>query len=152
MKNIRVFLSENFHFLVVKFSVYFNRHVFEMQAYHGLPYQHRHLFSWCSPHYSDQQLKVKVSFCLVTIILNVLIKNMKKNDNMYDIYNCGQMEFFYIEYLLQTNCTMFWKEENLGMHIPIIAYTLTLFGCVCYFCLLFCFVFLFIVFNRLINR
>ena len=28
MKNIRIFLSENF--LVVKFSVYFNRHVFVM--------------------------------------------------------------------------------------------------------------------------
>ena len=30
MKNIRVFLSENCHFLVVKFSVYLNRHVFVM--------------------------------------------------------------------------------------------------------------------------
>ena len=29
MKNIR-FLSRNFHFLVVKFSVYLNRHVFVM--------------------------------------------------------------------------------------------------------------------------
>ena len=28
MKNIRIFLSEIFHFLVVKFSVYLNRHVF----------------------------------------------------------------------------------------------------------------------------
>ena len=28
MKNVRFFLSENFHFLVVKFSVYLNRHVF----------------------------------------------------------------------------------------------------------------------------
>ena len=28
MKNIRIFLSENFHFLVVKYSVYLNRHVF----------------------------------------------------------------------------------------------------------------------------
>ena len=30
MKNIRIFLSENFHFLVVKFSVYLNRHAFVM--------------------------------------------------------------------------------------------------------------------------
>ena len=30
MKNIRIFLSENFHFLVVKFSVYLNRRVFLM--------------------------------------------------------------------------------------------------------------------------
>ena len=30
MKNIRIFLSENFHFLVVKVSVYLNRHVFVM--------------------------------------------------------------------------------------------------------------------------
>ena len=32
MKNIRVFLSENFHFLVVNFSVILNRHVFVMSA------------------------------------------------------------------------------------------------------------------------
>ena len=30
MTNIRFFLSKNFHFLVVKFSVYLNRHVFIM--------------------------------------------------------------------------------------------------------------------------
>ena len=29
-ENIRIFLSENFPFLVVKFSVYLNRHVFVM--------------------------------------------------------------------------------------------------------------------------
>ena len=32
MKNIRIFISENFHFLVVKFSVYLNRHVYGMSA------------------------------------------------------------------------------------------------------------------------
>ena len=30
MKNIRSFLSENFQFLDVKFSIYLNRHVFIM--------------------------------------------------------------------------------------------------------------------------
>ena len=30
MKNIRIFLSENFRFLVVNVSVYLNRHVFVM--------------------------------------------------------------------------------------------------------------------------
>ena len=30
MKNIGFFLSENFHCLVVKFSVYLNKHVFVM--------------------------------------------------------------------------------------------------------------------------
>ena len=30
MKNIRVFLSENFQFLEVKFSIYLNRQVFVM--------------------------------------------------------------------------------------------------------------------------
>ena len=30
MKKYQNFLSENFHFLVVKFSVYLNRHVFVM--------------------------------------------------------------------------------------------------------------------------
>ena len=30
MKNIRVFLSENFHFLAVNFEVYLNRSVFVM--------------------------------------------------------------------------------------------------------------------------
>ena len=34
MKNIRIFLSENFHFLVVKFSVYLNKHVFVMRIGH----------------------------------------------------------------------------------------------------------------------
>ena len=34
MKNIRVFLSENFHFLVVNFSVFLNRHVFVMVEDH----------------------------------------------------------------------------------------------------------------------
>ena len=32
MKNIRIFLTENFHFLVVKFSVYLNRRVFVMSS------------------------------------------------------------------------------------------------------------------------
>ena len=31
MKNIRVFLSENFQFLEVKFSIYLNRRVFVMR-------------------------------------------------------------------------------------------------------------------------
>ena len=35
MKNIRVFSSENFHFLVVKFSVYLNRCVFVMVRKHN---------------------------------------------------------------------------------------------------------------------
>ena len=30
MNNIRVFLSENFQFLEVKFSIYLNRHVYVM--------------------------------------------------------------------------------------------------------------------------
>ena len=32
MKNIRVFLSENFQFFEVKFSIYLNRHVFVMDV------------------------------------------------------------------------------------------------------------------------
>ena len=32
MKNIRVFLLENFQFLEVKFSIYLNRHVFVMST------------------------------------------------------------------------------------------------------------------------
>ena len=31
MKNIRIFFSENFQFLVIKFSVCLNRHVFVME-------------------------------------------------------------------------------------------------------------------------
>ena len=37
MKNIRIFLSENFHFLVVKFSVYLNRRVFVMLRWTSFP-------------------------------------------------------------------------------------------------------------------
>ena len=33
MKNIRVFLSQNFQFLEVKFSLYFDRRVFVMPAH-----------------------------------------------------------------------------------------------------------------------
>ena len=33
MKNIQIFLSENFPFLVVKFSIYLNRNVFVMDNY-----------------------------------------------------------------------------------------------------------------------
>ena len=33
MKNIRIFLSENFQFLVEKFSVYLNRRVFVMNGF-----------------------------------------------------------------------------------------------------------------------
>ena len=36
MKNIRNFLSENFHFLVVKFSVYLNGQVFVMMIMKSL--------------------------------------------------------------------------------------------------------------------
>ena len=32
MKNIGVFISENFQFLEVKFSIYLNRHVFVMKC------------------------------------------------------------------------------------------------------------------------
>ena len=34
MKNIRFFLSEIFHFLIVKFSVYLNGHVFVMNIFY----------------------------------------------------------------------------------------------------------------------
>ena len=33
MKNIRIFLSENFQFSVIKFPVYLNRYVFVMKPY-----------------------------------------------------------------------------------------------------------------------
>ena len=36
MKNIRIFISENFHFLVVKVSVYLNRRVFVMVFHFSL--------------------------------------------------------------------------------------------------------------------
>ena len=40
MKNIRVFLSENFQFLMVKFSIYLNRRVFVMVSGLTLPVLH----------------------------------------------------------------------------------------------------------------
>ena len=46
MKNIRVFLSENFQFLVVKFFIYLNRCVFVMgvKILRHLPYYSMSLF------------------------------------------------------------------------------------------------------------
>ena len=38
MKNIRFFLSENVHFLVVKISVYLNRRLFVMVMAHRMPW------------------------------------------------------------------------------------------------------------------
>ena len=38
MKNIRIFLSENFTFLVVKFSIYLNRRVFVMFSSDDIAY------------------------------------------------------------------------------------------------------------------
>ena len=40
MKNIIVFLSENFQFLEVKFSIYFNRRVFVMIFVYNLVMLH----------------------------------------------------------------------------------------------------------------
>ena len=40
MKNIRI-LSENFQFLVVKFSIYLNRHVFVMTGMHPIAQDQR---------------------------------------------------------------------------------------------------------------
>ena len=36
MKNIRIFLSENFQFWVLKFSVYLNRRVFVKRSSHNI--------------------------------------------------------------------------------------------------------------------
>ena len=44
MKNIRIFLSENFPFLVVKFSIYLNRSVFVMINGPGVLMMQRTIF------------------------------------------------------------------------------------------------------------
>ena len=54
MKNIRIFLYEEFHFLVVKNSVYLNRHVFVMYVLVLIWFQKDPLF---------------VIFCIVMVIL-----------------------------------------------------------------------------------
>ena len=43
MKNIWIFLSEIFHFLVVEFSVYLNRHVFVMIFLHTITFTTYHI-------------------------------------------------------------------------------------------------------------
>ena len=55
------FLSEIFHFLVVKFSVYLNRHVFVMHV-------QRRLFAWCSLVYYDREIywTNEISICAVS--------------------------------------------------------------------------------------
>ena len=45
MKNIRVFLSENFQFLEVKFSIHLNRHVFVMRYWASLLCHYRVIYS-----------------------------------------------------------------------------------------------------------
>ena len=64
MKNIRVFLSENFQFLEVKISIYLNRRVFVMVLYGGD---------------SDLELDISVFDHLsVATCLNPLIRQMMK--------------------------------------------------------------------------
>ena len=43
MTNIRIFLSENFHFFMVNFSVYLNRRVFVMHVHVRVNYRNVHL-------------------------------------------------------------------------------------------------------------
>ena len=44
MKNITIFLSENFQFLVIKFALYLNRHVFVMFKINFILYYIIYLF------------------------------------------------------------------------------------------------------------
>ena len=79
MKNIRHFLSENFHFFVVKFSAYLNRRVFVMNTllnkiynyyYYQYYYYYYHygsllllLFLLLAPLYDNQiNLQISVMF------------------------------------------------------------------------------------------
>ena len=71
MKKILEFLSENFQFLVVKFSVYLNRRVFLMVyifAFYGMPDINRLMtFTWFheSPVYNDDDLILYNSFNII---------------------------------------------------------------------------------------
>ena len=50
MKNIRFFYLKNFHFSVIKFSVYLNRHVFVMVNFDSyLPATYPYLDLHCLP-------------------------------------------------------------------------------------------------------
>ena len=44
MKNIRIFYLEIFSFLVVKFSIYLNRHVFVMTLNSDAALNYKHMF------------------------------------------------------------------------------------------------------------
>ena len=44
MKNIRIFLSENYPFFVVKFPIYLNRRVFVMGQQHSVVEINREIF------------------------------------------------------------------------------------------------------------
>ena len=70
MKNIRIFLSENFHFLVVKFPAYLNKHVFVMSKglYVKFVSDHRHL-------HIHKSAKIKFVFYNVKCF-RVYIKNL----------------------------------------------------------------------------
>ena len=59
MKNIRLFLSENFPFLFVKFSIYFNRRVFEMELITVVPHERSLLNnSYISTHYENMPFRI----------------------------------------------------------------------------------------------
>ena len=60
MKNIRDFLSENFHFLVVKLSAYLNGHVFmeKLEKHHFM------VGKKCLTKMPHPELQPRVSTCL----------------------------------------------------------------------------------------
>ena len=65
MKNIRVFLSENFQLLEVKFSIYLNRRVFVMLA--------KLMKKSCKEH-RDKQVFIVSTFLLISITETHLFK------------------------------------------------------------------------------
>ena len=66
MKNIRVFLPENFPFLEVKFSLYLNRRVFVMNKKNSLKYHLNICFLELSDKFTILGLKIEFESCTVT--------------------------------------------------------------------------------------
>ena len=75
MKNIRIFLSENFHVLVGKISVYLNRHVFVMALKVGRR-DGEQIMTKQTPHMNPPKHKKKKNTCNRKIALDGSVRKL----------------------------------------------------------------------------
>ena len=114
MRNIRLFLSENFHFLVVKFSVYLNRRVFVMIIFTPLNpllhsktgvYKGIHKFSYfCSKHITLVHVRTAYGGAVLTSTHNLYFEHKYEK---YQIFLFEKFPFLIVKFSIYLNSHVF---------------------------------------------